>query len=83
MDTQTLLNDAKSSSEIVHARIAAIRKHAMQALARSFCFGGQCLKADRRVYQITQYQPGCFVLSTESTATAITTQAIYRSCAGS
>ena len=51
-----LANCAEDRSQIVHARIALLRKHAVQALAWAIGFVGQILEPDRGIDQVTKDQ---------------------------
>lgn len=54
---QGLLDHPEDGREIIHRRIATIRKHPVKALRRFCRLGRKRLEAHSRIDEIAQYQP--------------------------
>src|SRR6266852_3518828 len=52
--SQSLANHVEYGREIIHAWVASLGKHSVQALARFRGFRRQRLKSDGRIHEITQ-----------------------------
>ena len=58
IDTQALANGTEYCGKIVHAWIAALRQHPVQALAGCIGLGGEFFKANGGVHKVSQNEPG-------------------------